>query len=230
VPTPAATVGVTTTATTVDETPTTPATAAPTLPVTSASTTIVAPTTTAATTPIAYRFPVQQVDAASYAPEHHDYPAADIFSACGAAVVAPIDGRVLEVRREDNWSAATGNPATRGGRSLSLLGRDGVRYYFAHFDSIDPDLQSGSAVTAGQVLGGIGRTGRASACHLHFAISPPCPGKEWSVRRGVVPPWCYLDAWRSGGQLSPVAEVQTWAGEHPDACQVAMADPDALAS
>jgi murein DD-endopeptidase MepM/ murein hydrolase activator NlpD len=190
----------------------------------------VASTTTAREPPITYRFPVQDVRAASYVPEHHDYPASDIFSGCGATVVAPVDGDLLEVRREDQWSAATDNPATRGGRSVSLVGRDGVRYYFAHFDTIDPSLEPGSSVTAGQVLGGMGRTGRASGCHLHFAISPPCPGKEWSVRRGVIPPWRYLDAWRRGEQLSPVSEVRTWVGEHPNACRDAMADPDAPAS
>jgi murein DD-endopeptidase MepM/ murein hydrolase activator NlpD len=205
---------------------TTPASSAP----STTAATISAASTTSRPAPIVYRFPVEDVRASSYGREHHDYPATDIFSGCGATVVAPTDGVLLEVRRQDQWSSTTDNPATRGGRSVSLLGRDGVRYYFAHFDTIDASLQPGSPVTAGQALGGMGRTGRASGCHLHFAISPPCPGKEWSVRRGVIPPWRYLDAWRRGDQLSPVTEVQAWAGDHPDACRVAMADPDASAS
>jgi hypothetical protein len=76
----------------------------------------------------------------------------------------------------------------------------------------------------------MGRTGRASGCHLHFAISPPCPGKEWSVRRGVIAPWSYLDAWRRGEQLSPAAEVAAWSLAHPDACQAAMADPNSASA
>ena len=155
---------------------------------TTTTTTTPTPSTTAAPAAVTYRFPVENVAGAGYAAEHHDYPAADIFEGCGAFVVAPVDGTLLEVRREDAWSPQTDNPAARGGRSVSLLGRDGVRYYFAHFQSIEASLEPGSAVTTGQRLGAMGRTGRASGCHLHFAISPPCPGKEWSVRRGVIAP------------------------------------------
>jgi murein DD-endopeptidase MepM/ murein hydrolase activator NlpD len=223
----------TTPATTSAATATTPTTAQ--APATTAAPTTTAikappPSTTSAPAPVTYRFPVEDVAAAGYAAEHHDYPAADIFEGCGAFVVAPVDGTVLEVRREDAWSPQTDNPAARGGRSVSLLGRDGVRYYFAHFESIEALLEPGSVVTTGQRLGGMGKTGRASGCHLHFAISPPCPGKEWSVRRGVVAPWSYLDAWRRGEQLSPAAEVAAWSRSHPDACQVAMADPDAASA
>jgi murein DD-endopeptidase MepM/ murein hydrolase activator NlpD len=219
-PTPAPTAAPVTTATPTTSTPPTTITPAPTT----------TPTTTAAPAVVTYRFPVENVAGAGYAAEHHDYPAADIFEGCGAFVVAPVDGTLLEVRREDAWSAQTDNPAARGGRSVSLLGRDGVRYYFAHFESIEGSLEPGSAVTTGQRLGAMGRTGRASGCHLHFAISPPCPGKEWSVRRGVIAPWSYLDAWRRGAQLSPAAEVAAWSRAHPDACQAAMADPDAASA
>ena len=41
------------------------------------------------------RFPV--TGRVSYGPFHHDYPATDIFGRCGARVVAPADGVVLEV-------------------------------------------------------------------------------------------------------------------------------------
>ncbi len=209
---------------------TTATTATTATPPTTATATTPTPITTAAPAAVTYRFPVENVAGAGYAAEHHDYPAADIFEGCGAFVVAPVDGTVLEVRREDAWSPQTDNPAARGGRSVSLLGRDGVRYYFAHFESIEASLEPGSAVTTGQRLGAMGRTGRASGCHLHFAISPPCPGKEWSVRRGVIAPWSYLDAWRRGAQLSPAAEVAAWSRAHPDACQAAMADPNAASA
>jgi murein DD-endopeptidase MepM/ murein hydrolase activator NlpD len=91
----------------------------------------------------------------------------------------------------------------------------------AHFESIETGIEPGVRVGIGQRLGLMGRTGRASACHVHFGISPPCPQPEWSVRRGVVWPYPYLDDWRAGGQRSPVAEVQAWVAAHPDACTVA---------
>lgn len=172
-----------------------------------------------------YGLPVADGAAAGWGDTHSTYPATDIFVGCGAALVSPVRGTVLEVRRVDSHDPAVDNPATRGGRSVAILGWDGVRYYLAHFDTIEPDLAPGDVVEIGQTLGTMGDTGRTSACHLHFSISPPCPGKEWSVRRGVVWPYPYLDAWRRGEQLSPVAEVDGWLAANPSACADAMDDP-----
>ena len=177
------------------------------------------------TTP--YGLPVADVDAAGWGDTHSAYPATDIFVGCGAALVSPVWGTVLEVRRVDSYDPAVDNPATRGGRSVSILGLDSVRYYLAHFDTIDPDLAPGDEVSIGRTLGTMGDTGRTSACHLHFSISPPCPGKEWSVRRGVIWPYPYLEAWRRGDQRSPATEVAEWLAANPSACADAMADPHA---
>ena len=54
----------------------------------------------------------------------------------------------------------------------------------------------------------VGKTGNASVCHLHFGISPPCARTgDWWIRRGVIWPWPYLDAWRVGAVRSPATEV-----------------------
>lgn len=197
--------------------PTTPRSVPPTLDIV---------TTVAQSAPAigAYRVPVERAERASWAREHHDYPATDVFAGCGTALVSPASGILTEVRRTDGWTSSVDNPATRGGKSLTIVGDDGVRYYLAHFDSIEPGLEPGRRVQPGDRLGSMGTTGRSSGCHLHFALSPPCPGKEWSVRRGVVWPWRYLDAWRRGQPLSPADEVRAWANANPDACAVAMAD------
>lgn len=183
---------------------------------------------TARPTSTTYVLPVADTAAASWIDTHSTYPATDIFVGCGATLVAPVSGTVLEVRRVNSYDPAVDNPATRGGRSVAIHGYDGVRYYLAHFETIVDGLELGDAVTAGEVVGTMGRTGRASACHVHFGISPPCPGKEWEVRRGVVWPYPYLAAWRKGEQLSPVAEVEGWVEAHPEACAEAMADPFAV--
>lgn len=172
-----------------------------------------------------YGLPVADAGRAAWGDTHAAYPATDVFLPCGATVVSPVHGTLLEVRRDDAYDPAVDNPATRGGRSVSILGFDGVRYYLAHFDSIGDGLAPGDPVGLGDELGRLGDSGRASACHLHFSISPPCPGKEWSVRRGAIWPHPYLDAWRRGEQRSPVAEVERWLDEHPDACATAMSDP-----
>ena len=165
--------------------------------------------------------PVEDVGRAGWGTTHAEYTATDIFVRCGAVIVSPVNGVVTESRRVDSYDPAVDDPATRGGRSVAVVGDDGVRYYLAHFESIDAGIEPGVRVGIGQRLGLMGRTGRAGACHAHFGISPPCPQPEWSVRRGVVWPFPYLDDWRAGGQRSPVAEIQAWVAAHPDACAVA---------
>lgn len=174
------------------------------------------------TTP--YGLPVTDGGRAGWSDTHAAYPATDIFLGCGAELVAPVWGTVLEVRRVDAYDPVVDDPANRGGRSVSILGFDGVRYYLAHLDEVAAGLTVGDPVEVGQRLGTIGDTGRTSACHLHFGISPPCPNPEWWVRRGVIWPHGYLDAWRDGRQVGPADEVAAWATVNPNACVEAATD------
>ncbi len=79
-----------------------------------------------------------------YSAFHHDYPAADVFARCGARVVAPVDGTVLEVARTDRWDPTTDRGADRGGLAFSIEGDDGVRYYGSHLRSLEPGLRAGA--------------------------------------------------------------------------------------
>jgi len=183
------------------------------------------------TSPYHYVVPVEAGVNVSYGGggSHHDYPAADIFAGtgCGTPLVSPVDGTVLEIRTVDLYPGSADNPAYRGGRYVAILGRDGVRYYLAHLASVAGGITPGRSVTAGKIVGTMGESGDASACHVHFGISPPCPGKEWGVRRGVIWPQPYLDAWRHGQNASPKVEVAAWSARLPGACALAMAAPHA---
>ncbi|CAB4339166.1 unannotated protein [freshwater metagenome] len=167
-----------------------------------------------------YVFPVANCTV-NYARAHHDYAATDILAKAGCKFVAPIDGVVDEVNRVDRWRKPPNNGIDRGGLSVSIIGSDGVRYYGSHLKWIPTNIQPGLAVKGGQVLGSVGSTGsaRGTAPHLHFGISWPTPADIWWVRRGEVLPWKYLDAWKSGKNLSPVKEVaarKLKRGEIPD--------------
>jgi peptidoglycan LD-endopeptidase LytH len=159
--------------------------------------------------PLRYRFPVAGCRA-DYGRSHHDYPATDIFAARGCAFVSPVDGQVDEVARVDRWSAASDRGADRGGRAVSVVGVDGVRYYGSHLQSVAAGIAPGVRVRAGQLLGKVGNSGSASVTpvHLHFGLSWPTRPGIWWVRRGVVYPWRYLDSWKAGGALSPVRAVR----------------------
>ncbi len=170
-----------------------------------------------------YVLPVAATETASWSDTRSGYPATNIFvpGGCGEAVVSPVAGALIEVRRVDSWDRAIDDPTTRGGRSIAILGDDGVRYYLANLDVVHPAVEVGARVEPGRFLGQVGDTGRTSACQLHVGFSPPCSEPEWSVRRGVVWPHPYLDAWRDGEQLSPALEVLAWLDANPDACAIA---------
>ena len=155
-------------------------------------------------------FPVADC-AVDYARAHHDYAATDILAKKGCKFVSPVNGVIDEVNRTDLWSGKTNLGIDRGGLYVSIIGEDGVRYYGSHLTSIVTSIQPGVVVKAGQLLGKVGATGsaRGTSPHLHFGISWPTPSQPnvWWVRRGVVLPWKYLDAWKSGKDLSPVKAV-----------------------
>jgi murein DD-endopeptidase MepM/ murein hydrolase activator NlpD len=189
-----------------------------TTPVPSTPATVAATTTTVAGS--GYWFPVSPSSVASYGHAHHDYPATDVFAPCGTAVVAVTAGVISEVSLVDRWDPATNLGADRGGLSISLVGDDGVRYYGSHLSVVTEGVAAGVRVQAGQLLGKVGNTGDAAgiACHLHFGLSPPCGVGDWDVRRGVIYPWPYLDAWKAGQPTSPATETALWARDHSDLC------------
>jgi len=204
----AATTGVATTVTDPSTTTSSPSST------TSTSTT----TTTTTTTPVAvgpwhvagrrYYFPVQPPEVASYRDEHHDYPATDIFAPAGTTVVAVTDGVVHEVSRDDTWDPEVDDGATRGGRFVTILGDDGVRYHASHLASVDALMEPGVRVRAGQVIGTVGATGNANRPHLHFGISRPGGPGDWETRRGEVWPYQYLQAWAGGEAITPVLPAE----------------------
>ena len=166
-----------------------------------------APLSSSVAAPI-YIFPVAGC-AVNYVRAHHDYAATDIQAKAGCKFVAPIDGVVDEVNRDDIWTSPPNRGIDRGGLFVSIIGSDGVRYYGSHLKWIPKKIVPGLAVKAGDLLGQVGSTGsaRGTSPHLHFGISWPTPPNTWWVRRGEVLPWKYLDAWKNGKDLSPVKEV-----------------------
>ena len=86
----------------------------------------------------------------------------DILAARGTPVVAPTDGVVLRVGRNET-----------GG--IVVYTTDAERrfvFYFAHLDRVTATLRDGDAVRQGTVLGFVGSTGNAAPDlpHLHFQV------------------------------------------------------------
>lgn len=129
--------------------------------------------------------------------------------ACGEAGrfdVAVTDATIDGLRRHDPWDAEVDDPATRGGRFVSPVGDDGVRYYCSHLESVDPGIAAGRRVRAGRQIGTVGNSGNAarSSPHVHFGLSRPTSAGDWEARRGEVWPYDYLRAWAAGKEITPV--------------------------
>ncbi len=83
----------------------------------------------------------------------------DLLAKCGKAVVAAQPGRV---QMRDSHSAA-GNYVVIDGTGRR---KDTVYMHLLKRASV----RKGARVEAGEVIGRVGSTGRASACHLHFEM------------------------------------------------------------
>jgi hypothetical protein len=152
-----------------------------------------------------YVFPVKGCSA-TYQRRLMVLPKITIWAAQGCSFVAPVNGVVDEVNVKNRWRPSTDRGVDREGRFVTIIGDDGVRYLGGHLDSVAPGIAPGVRVGAGQLLGRVGKSGNArdTGANLYFAISWKTGPAYWWVRRGMIEPWSYLDAWATGNKtLSP---------------------------
>jgi murein DD-endopeptidase MepM/ murein hydrolase activator NlpD len=107
-----------------------------------------------------YRFPLQA---------HHTYgdgfgagrghQGQDVMTRCGVPIHAVRGGRV----QANTYQSAAGNYLVVDGKGTR------VDTFYAHLIRRSP-LRKGARVRTGQVIGNVGQTGDATACHLHFEI------------------------------------------------------------
>jgi peptidoglycan LD-endopeptidase LytH len=85
----------------------------------------------------------------------------DMFAKKGTPVYSATHGYVVY---------AGTNPL--GGNVLFILGRGGVRYYYAHLDSFAEGMTPGKEVSTTTLVGFVGNTGNAERTppHLHFGM------------------------------------------------------------
>jgi murein DD-endopeptidase MepM/ murein hydrolase activator NlpD len=106
------------------------------------------------------------------------HPAIDVYAAKGTPIVSPVSGKVMRVGKGD-----------KGGNFVTVLGKDGITYYFAHMDQAST-VKQGQAVGAGAHLGFVGNTGSASSTSPHLHISMKQGG-------AVINPKSYLQGSRN---------------------------------
>ncbi|HWH15584.1 MAG TPA: M23 family metallopeptidase [Miltoncostaeaceae bacterium] len=91
----------------------------------------------------------------------------------GTDIMAPRHSPLVAVAA-GNITRLTRVETGLGGIYVWLRDRSGNEYYYAHMQSIAPDLTAGSPVVPGQVIGTVGNSGdaRRTATHVHFEIHP----------------------------------------------------------
>jgi murein DD-endopeptidase MepM/ murein hydrolase activator NlpD len=88
----------------------------------------------------------------------------DIAAKEGNALYAVASGTVTKV-----YSPATDSLA---GNGLRITQSDGTYFFYAHLSSLAPGIGVGSTVSAGQLVGYVGKTGNAGVPHLHLEVHP----------------------------------------------------------
>ncbi|MFZ9628593.1 MAG: M23 family metallopeptidase, partial [Ilumatobacteraceae bacterium] len=97
-------------------------------------------------------------------PNGRTHEGVDIMAPQGAPVYAMYPGTITKITRAEGGSIA--------GNAVRVSRADGSYVFYAHLDTFSTAAVVGTTVTAGEVLGTVGRTGNASTPHLHLELHP----------------------------------------------------------
>jgi len=105
------------------------------------------------------------------------HEALDIMAPRGTPVLAVDDGEIAKLAesRDGGITLYQYDPSQK------------LAYYYAHLDHYAKGLKAGDRVKRGQVIGYVGRTGNASAPHLHFTVYALGPSKRWWTGKAINP-------------------------------------------
>jgi murein DD-endopeptidase MepM/ murein hydrolase activator NlpD len=104
----------------------------------------------------------------------------DVFAQCGTPMVAALGGVVTFKKFQE-----------RAGNYVVIKADDGTGHAYMHL-AAPAIVDKGDRVAAGQPIGEVGDTGRASGCHLHFEL--------WTA-----PGW-----YEGGSAIDPLPALQRW--------------------
>ena len=109
------------------------------------------------------RAPVEACVSSAYGPRSGGAGAVheglDLYTGSPRAVFAGGDGRVESIREQRGY-----------GLVIEIRHANGVSTRYAHLSGVAPGVRTGGSVKAGEVIARTGRTGNATAIHLHYEI------------------------------------------------------------
>lgn len=83
----------------------------------------------------------------------------DLYTGSPRPVLAGGDGRIASIKEQRGY-----------GLMIVIAHGDGVSSRYAHLSSIAPELRTGARVRAGAPIARTGKSGNATAVHLHYEI------------------------------------------------------------
>lgn len=109
------------------------------------------------------RAPVNACVSSAYGPRSGGagsfHEGVDLYTGSPRSVVAGGDGRIQSIETLRGY-----------GLTLEIRHRSGVSTRYAHLSSVAPGLRAGMQVAAGEEIARTGRSGNATAVHLHYEI------------------------------------------------------------
>ena len=112
----------------------------------------------------------------------------DIFAPKGEEAYSPVTGKIIKL----------GHHGSAGGEGITISRDDNMHFRLVHMDSLDPNLEVGQTINAGDYFGVVGNSGNArdTHAHIHFSVHgpdevyrysndvDPCPYLEGTIRMG----------------------------------------------
>lgn len=83
----------------------------------------------------------------------------DFAAPVGTPVYAAGEGRIIEIKRKGSY-----------GKYIQIFHSDVYSTAYAHLNGFAKNLQRGSHVNQGQIIGYVGSTGRSTGPHLHYEV------------------------------------------------------------
>lgn len=93
----------------------------------------------------------------------------DVFADIGTPIIAMRSGTIKEVDHVDSYRPGS-NSGDLGGKWISYWTNPGEYWYWAHLDSIAAGMAPGVAISPGDVIGYVGKTGNAYGTPPHVHV------------------------------------------------------------
>jgi len=92
--------------------------------------------------------------------KHRFHNGIDLVAPIGTPIYS-IDEGIVKVYKKNH---------SKNGNYIAIKHPNGIKSYYLHLNSLNPNLKHSSKVIKGEIIGFLGNTGRSTGAHLHFSL------------------------------------------------------------